>query len=205
MKLLSSFCILLILALKGLVSASDVEVIKGVCDAAICIAAGLVDPIAGIACSVYTGTSAFIFKENKIEGVLIEKGKCQYVQVCPNTQTEVCSDKPQRIYGESGTYNVRGCYNWGTPHKDFRECCRIEKIQTGQIPVCGSFLFCAGGGHGTKKIGDNVEWQYSKQCVKNKLKYYECVGKNKKKDKYKQVCDNDKVLYNDSCKSNWYP
>jgi len=202
------FKLLLILFINSIlvntvISASGEYIIEGINDAAICVAAGFVSPYVGIACSAYTAAKGFLFNENRIKGILIEPGKCIDVKICPNKQYEICSDKPNRLYGvDHSNMSVLACYNWGNPGTTFRQCCRIDHHGNGfPVESCTTKRFCAGPAKGvTTALDINSKWQKNKHCIKHQLEYYECIGWNHTHQYY---CDNAKVLYKDSC-SSWY-
>ncbi|ORX81082.1 hypothetical protein BCR32DRAFT_299658 [Anaeromyces robustus] len=117
-------------------------------EAALCIAVGFISVPGGVICSAYAAIAAFTLEGGNIKKYLIEPGHKQKIWIGPNNQYEICSDKPNRLYGQWDGVNIIGCYNWGTKGDTFRMCCRITKRNNGMNEVGDHYYFSSGPSNG---------------------------------------------------------
>jgi len=76
--------------------------------------------------------------------IFINSNNCETITVSPRYRSEVCSTMPQRLRTDWSNVVITDCYNYGTPNKDFVECCTAWPFNNGPIPIHQNVKFCSG-------------------------------------------------------------
>ncbi|ORX65040.1 hypothetical protein BCR32DRAFT_306332 [Anaeromyces robustus] len=83
----------------------------------------------------------------------IPRNTCRVIQLKHLVVSEVCSQQPFKLYSDWRKSNVKGCYSFGTPHKDFIQCCQVTLPENGNL-LPQNATFCSGPYEGYKSHGN---------------------------------------------------
>jgi len=100
-------------------------------------------------------------------------------------RTEVCSTKPQKLHAEWSKLSITDCYSYGTPNKDFVECCTARPFYSRPIPIHQNVKLCSGiqpsdtstirsYESGTDDCCYRQVMEYNKYCVERKSSFDTC-------------------------------
>ena len=76
-------------------------------------------------------------EENNKYMYQVQPGKCESIQVHKDGITEICSSPPYQLYFQAADYKVNGCYQRGTPNKDYYQCCQFRHNTWTYVPPNG--------------------------------------------------------------------